>query len=206
MLLGGHWVNTNRMRSALPPANVLLTRGPGTGLPRMTPSVNERFNAKFTLLADLPIEMGVGMLAGCECREYDSSDEPKETYKSLVPEIAKLIKEDTVTVVHIKGPDEYGHDGDFSGKTQNLEGIDAWLIKPLMEIARESCLFLVTSDHATPCSLRAHSSDKVPFILSGPGVLSNGAIRLTESACATLLSPVRRGAELLAFAVAVARR
>jgi 2,3-bisphosphoglycerate-independent phosphoglycerate mutase len=39
---------------------------------------------------------------------------------------------------------------------------------------------LVMPDHPTPVPTRTHSSDPVPFVLWGPGLVANGARRFTE--------------------------
>lgn len=206
-LLKTHRINLARTALGQPPANAILTRGPGSALSPMKPTVSDRFHARFTLLGDLPIELGVGILTGCECRQYESAGHPQATYDKLVPEILALVNPDAVVVVHIKGPDDYGHDRDFSGKVRSIEEIDKRLIEPLgRRLSASQCLILVTSDHATPCCLGVHSADKVPFVLAGEGVPHNGAARFAEEACATLNSPVRLGSELLNFAVDIARR
>ena len=48
---------------------------------------------------------------------------------------------------------------------------------------------LVAPDHATPVSIRTHSGEPVPFILSGPGVASDGNDHYTEAA-ATRCTPI----------------
>lgn len=204
-LLKDHPLNHERLRRGELPANALLTRGPGCSLPAIERTINDRFNARFVLLADLPIERGVGILVGCECHDYDPDPSPRKTYEELLPKVLALAKPYTAIIVHVKGPDDFGHDGDFLGKVRSIEDIDRWLITPLVHSIREDSVVVVTSDHATPCCLRTHSSDRVPFIVAGNGTPPNRANRLTEVGCAHLSSPVRRGSELMAFSIAITR-
>lgn len=202
--LRDHPINRARRVRGRPLANAVLTRGPGCSLPDLEP-ISTRFGVPFTLLADLPIERGVGVLVGCKAYDYVPGEDLGKTYYSLAQEIMRLALPDTVTVVHVKGPDEYGHDGDFNGKVRSLEEIDQWLIEPLTHDLLERSIIIVTSDHATPCFFLTHTADPVPFVVAGHRVPHNGATRVTEQACAKLQSTVRQGTQLLSFAVQLAK-
>lgn len=41
----------------------------------------------------------------------------------------------------------------------------------------------VTSDHSTPCSLKAHSDDPVPLMVVGCGIIGDGTEAFGESYC-----------------------
>lgn len=204
-VLRKHPINCNRLKKGKPLANAILTRGPGCSLPSLIP-LSDRFGLRFTLLADMPIELGVGILVGCKCYEYVSSENLRETYNTIVDEIKKLAVPGTVTIAHIKGPDEYGHDNNFSGKVDSIEQIDQWLIAPLTHIMLDNSIIVVTSDHATPCFYHTHSSDPVVFVVAGQGAPINGASRITERACSTLQSPIYKGSQLLSFALKLATK
>ncbi len=67
--------------------------------------------------------------------------------------------------MHIKGPDEFGHDGDAVGKKRCIEGID----RDFFSVAAEKLAgvrFGVSCDHATPCTIKMHSSDPVPLLIT----------------------------------------
>ena len=199
-ILASHEVNSRRRLAAVPLANCILTRGPGCGLPNIEPILS-RFGLQFTLLADLPIERGVGKLVGCEVRPYQPGPDRRASYESLQAEILKTTMDDQVTVVHIKGPDEYGHDGDFDGKVSCIEDIDGTVLDPLVAAIGDDAILIVTSDHATPCYAGTHTADPVPFVVAGPAVTRNGGKEFSEAACADLVSPVVEGAQLLPFAI-----
>jgi 2,3-bisphosphoglycerate-independent phosphoglycerate mutase len=83
--------------------------------------------------------------------------------------------------LHIKGPDEPGHDGDAAKKRHVIEEIDAHFFGTLIPgLDPATMLVAVTADHATPCELKGHSADPVPLLLSGGGVSPDGAGRYTE--------------------------
>src|SRR5205807_6027867 len=70
--------------------------------------------------------------------------------------------------IHIKGPDEPGHDGDWEAKRAVIETIDrAFFATLLAGIEVEEVVVAVTADHATPCALHRHSDDSVPLLPAG---------------------------------------
>jgi 2,3-bisphosphoglycerate-independent phosphoglycerate mutase len=143
----------------------------------------------------------VGVLTGCKTISYSKGLNLKDNYSYLVKKIGQEIDKDTAIIAHIKGPDEYGHDGDFDGKVGSLENIDKWVIGPLIDGLIQRAIFIVTSDHATPCVHKTHSSDKVPFVISGGQITHNGGSYYSERACSYLTSNAKKGAELINFAI-----
>ena len=68
--------------------------------------------------------------------------------------------------IHIKGPDEPAHDGDFNKKKASIEAIDKFFFGNLIpNITLKDTIIVVTADHSTPCELKAHSADPVPLLL-----------------------------------------
>ena len=81
-------------------------------------------------------------------------------------------------------PDEPGHDGDLESKVEAIESIDRYFIKPLLDSEDlEDLAFLVTSDHATPWRLKAHSDDPVPFMVSSTSISPDGLEKFSERNC-----------------------
>ena len=85
---------------------------------------------------------------------------------------AEALKEHDIVCVHIEAPDEAGHEGCAEKKVTALEEIDAKVIPPITEALRsygDWRLFL-SPDHPTPCALRTHTSEGVPWLLAGTGI------------------------------------
>ncbi|MDI6721684.1 MAG: hypothetical protein QMD85_04800, partial [Candidatus Aenigmarchaeota archaeon] len=66
--------------------------------------------------------------------------------------------------VHLKEFDDAGHDGRLEDKKRMIETADKHFFSAIRNL---DAVIVVTSDHATPCSRKAHSGDKVPLIVSG---------------------------------------
>lgn len=88
--------------------------------------------------------------------------------------LASLVDHD-LFVLHVEATDEAGHQGDVDEKVASLERWDAEIIGPIIEaLGDEPYRVLLLPDHATPCALRTHTSDPVPYLLfdstsPGPG-------------------------------------
>jgi len=82
--------------------------------------------------------------------------------------------------LHYKDTDKAGEDGDFPGKVDALERLDAAI--PAIEAQRPDVL-AVTGDHASPAVLRGHSWHPVPVALAGAYAVPDGVMRFTERAC-----------------------
>ena len=85
------------------------------------------------------------------------------------------LREDPFVYVHLKGPDEPGHDGQAVKKKEIIEDLDRSFFGPFLEgLDWATHRILVTADHSTPCVLRSHSDDPVPLLLVGAGIPADG--------------------------------
>jgi 2,3-bisphosphoglycerate-independent phosphoglycerate mutase len=84
-----------------------------------------------------------------------------------------------VLYVHVKGSDEFGHDGDFEGKRKSIEDIDAALFAALASV--ESKLLCVAADRSKPCVTEGRTDDRVSILITGSAMSPNGSSRFTES-------------------------
>ena len=160
-------VNKKRHKGGKKIANAILLRDAETHLLK-PPNIYGK--TKWALLADMPLEVGIAKLVGMRVialptPSFGASDYPTRARKT----IGALKKFDAV-YVHLKGPDLFGHDGEAKGKKNSVEEIDEFYFGPLLKkIDLEKVRIAVTGDHSTPCVLKAHSADSVPYLISGLG-------------------------------------
>lgn len=75
-----------------------------------------------------------------------------------------------------------GEDGNFKGKAEIIESVDAALPK-LLDLKPD--VLIITGDHSTPARLKSHSWHPVPFLLWAPAThLPDNQTRFGERACA----------------------
>jgi 2,3-bisphosphoglycerate-independent phosphoglycerate mutase len=198
-VLEAHPINARREAEGKPRANAILCRDAGDQLPKLEP-LERRFGLRFACLADMPVEKGIAKLAGMEVEELPPpSGELEASYKLRAGRALSLLEAYEAVYVHLKGPDEPGHDGDVERKVEAIELVDRAFFKPLLDsLDLSKAVVCVTSDHATPCSLKAHSDDPVPIAICGDGVEADEVSSFSERACAKgRLGLLELGVELM---------
>jgi len=195
-LLKDHEINLERKRNNLPLANIVIVRGSGDGLPNLNNFKGKHL--RWLCIGDTPAERGIARLLGMKLSE--NLPEP-ECDKSLNTdeEIENAVKIDTKTrfnemiknfddfdcfYFHLKGADPFGHRGMVQQKKKMIEALDKYFFKKIIEgVNLENTTVCVTSDHSTPCSLKAHSADPVPLLISGHNFKPDSVKKFGESFC-----------------------
>ncbi|MFC1675414.1 phosphoglycerate mutase, partial [Candidatus Omnitrophota bacterium] len=82
----------------------------------------------------------------------------------------------------VEAPDEAGHNGDMREKITAIERFDHFIVGKILGAFKERKDFriLVLPDHATPLSLRTHTSDPVLFGIFGEGIEGRGFAGFSE--------------------------
>ena len=197
-ILDKHSVNIERRKRGLLPANVILLRDAGNKLPKATP-LPEKFNIKFALLAEMPVELGIGRAFGAHVEEVPlPTGNPKKDYEVRLEKTLKLLRNFNIVYVHLKGPDEPGHDGNLELKKRKIEEIDKYFVRPFLKNISKEIAVMVTADHATPPSAKAHTGDPVPVAIMCSSLEPDSVKKFTEKECTKgKLGVIEHGWELL---------
>jgi 2,3-bisphosphoglycerate-independent phosphoglycerate mutase len=180
-------------------ANVVLTRDAGHLLPKFF-NINEKYHVNFAALADMHAERGIAELAGMESTLLPPpSGDLKKDCEVRVKALLDILPKHDCFYIHLKGPDEPGHDGNCELKTKIISAIDKYFFGNLLNhISLKETLICITTDHATPCSLKVHSDTPVPVLISGDKVNGDKAVKFCEKECAKgSLGLLDRGCELM---------
>jgi 2,3-bisphosphoglycerate-independent phosphoglycerate mutase len=198
-VLDKHEINRKREREGKLKANIILTRDAGHQLPKFF-NINKHYGMRFVSLTDMPVERGISKLAGMDTVILPPpSNEIKSDCELRVEKLIGCLSTYDCFYIHIKGPDEPGHDGEFKLKTQLISIIDKHFFgKLLQKIKLEEHIICVTADHSTPCKLEAHSDDPVPLLISGDKIRGDNVSQFSEKECKNgSLSILERGTKLL---------
>jgi 2,3-bisphosphoglycerate-independent phosphoglycerate mutase len=198
-VLDKHGINKKRVALGELCANVILTRDAGHSLPKFF-NINEHYGLSFVCLADMPIERGISQLAGMHLVDLPPPSKSLEKdCKLRVKRLLEVLPAHDCFYIHIKGPDEPGHDGNFTLKTQQIATIDKHFFgNMLQKINLEDYVICVTADHSTPCKLNAHSDDPVPLLISGGRIEGDKIQRFSEKGCKEgSIGVLQRGPELM---------
>jgi 2,3-bisphosphoglycerate-independent phosphoglycerate mutase len=169
-------INKKRKSQEKKLLNSILLRDAGNKFPDVVP-INQLHDMKFSCIVDMPVEIGIANVL--QMKMFSAGGLTDYEEKARVA--AKAMETQNAIYVHIKGPDEFGHDGDAIGKMKNIEEIDTRFFGTLLDIIDTSKVSIVISgDHSTPCINKSHSDDPVPVLVSGDLVKKNGTTRFTE--------------------------
>jgi 2,3-bisphosphoglycerate-independent phosphoglycerate mutase len=184
-ILAASAVNKRRIAEGKLPATQVFVFWPG-----QRPSGMESFASLYGLQAGIQSGVdllnGIAQLAGIKRYTFAGvTDGPDNDYAAQGEGALAMLAENDVVIIHVEAPDAEGHDGHAEGKRRAVEAIDREIISRLRAYAaREPLRILALPDHPTPVELKRHTSDMVPFVLTGPDIAANGATRLTEQQAA----------------------
>jgi 2,3-bisphosphoglycerate-independent phosphoglycerate mutase len=195
-LLRDHPVNKARVAAGKKPMNCILARDSGNRYPKVEP-ISKKHGISVGCIVDMPVEIGISKVLGMKM--FQAGD--INAYEEKARVAAKSLKSVNAVYVHIKGPDEFGHDGDARGKKKNIEDIDRRFFGTLMQELKGSAAVVVSGDHSTPCIKKGHSDDPVPLLISGSMVKQDGSARFTENYAKRGRLGLLMGADVLPTAI-----
>ncbi|MDE7306991.1 MAG: cofactor-independent phosphoglycerate mutase [Clostridia bacterium] len=200
-LLKDHPVNLKRVKAGKKPANSIWLWGEGTK-PALQDFEKLR-GLKGGIISAVDLVKGIGMLAEMQILDVAGITGNYDTdFKGKANAAADaLLNGLDFVYIHMEAPDECGHHGDFEHKVYSIEQIDNLVVKTLIDrftAAGEDFAMLVTPDHPTPCAIKTHISDPIPYLLyTNVKNLSNGAKRYTEDEAKATGEYVAEGHKLI---------
>ena len=196
-VLDAHLQNAARRTAGRAPANHLLMRDFGVGLPAVQ-SFGERWGTTSKYYHDLPVEVGVARYLGMAEETAGCTEVTAAAFWDAAARLLRDLDSYEFICFHVKGPDEPGHDSDWRGKVHAIEVVDESLFAAVageLEV-RSDLKVAVTSDHATCWRVGTHTSDDVPLIIADQGA-NNSDLRLTEEACGRGTLDIHHGWNLM---------
>jgi len=173
----------------------------GQGRPLHLPEFARTYSMHGAVISAVDLVKGLGRAAGMDVMDIPGATGLLDTnYEGKVQAALDFLQHGDFVFVHVEAPDECGHGGDPREKLEAVERFDARIVAPLLEAMPEAA-FLVTCDHFTPCSVRTHVPDPVPFAFAWPGGGSNGAATFDEQAAAGTGLQLKRGFQLIPWAL-----
>ena len=170
-------VNKRRSQKNKKLLNSILLRDAGNKYPNVKP-INDLHSMNFSCIVDMPVEVGISNIL--KMRTYNAGG--LTDYEEKASVAAQAMETENAIYVHLKGPDEFGHDGDAIGKMKNIEEIDKRFFGTLLEhIDVSKVAVMISADHSTPSIHKGHSADPVPVLISGDMITNDDTQRFTEA-------------------------
>ena len=167
-ILADHPINIKRIAEGKDPANSIWMWSPGYR-PNMKP-LSEMFPIKKgAVISAVDLIMGIGVYAGLEVIHVDGATGLYDTnYEGKAEAALKALKTNDFVFLHIEASDEAGHEGDVPLKVKTIEYLDSRIVKTIYEEIKdwdEDIKIAILPDHPTPCKIRTHTRDPIPFLI-----------------------------------------
>ncbi len=173
-LLENHPINLKRKAEGKDPANSIWPWSPGYR-PQMEP-LAEKYPQihKGAVISAVDLINGIGYYAGLRRLKVEGATGLYDTnYENKAAAALEALKTDDFVYLHVEASDEAGHEGDVGLKIRTIENLDNRAIGPIYEEVKdwdEPVAIAVLPDHPTPCELRTHTAEPVPFLIWYPGI------------------------------------
>ena len=168
-LLANHPLNLRRKAEGKDPANSIWPWSPGYR-PRMEP-LSEKYPQirRGAVISAVDLINGIGRYAGLRRIAVEGATGLYDTnYENKAAAAIDALRTDDFVYLHIEASDEAGHEGDVDLKLRTIENLDRRALGPIYEAVKdwdEPVAIAVLPDHPTPCQLRTHTAEPVPFLI-----------------------------------------
>jgi 2,3-bisphosphoglycerate-independent phosphoglycerate mutase len=167
-ILARHPVNQARRAGGKPAATSVWFWGQGKR--PAVPTLSQRFGARGAVISAVDLVNGLGRLAGLEVIKVPGATGFLDTdYAAKGRYGLQALSERDFLLLHVEAPDEAAHMGRADLKVEAIERIDELVLGTLLEGLPKLGPYrvLLMPDHATPCKLKTHSNEPVPFAIVG---------------------------------------
>ena len=176
-LLATHPVNLKRISEGKDPANSIWPWSPGYKPAMQT--LKERYGiTSGSVISAVDLIRGIGALAGLKVIDVEGATGLYDTnYEGKCAAAIEALHHDDFVYLHIEASDEAGHEGDIKLKIKTIEYLSERIVGPIMKAIEsfdEPVTVALLPDHPTPCKLRTHTRDAIPFVIYNPEMEADG--------------------------------
>lgn len=185
-LLRDHPLNLQRMSRGQDPANSIWPWGGGYR-PAMTPlTVTFPQVKRGSVITAVDLIRGIGHYAGLRIINVEGATGLYDTnYEGKAQAALEALRTDDFVYLHVEASDEAGHDGNIALKLQTIESLDHRLLAPILKqigTIGEPVSIALLPDHPTPCELRTHTAEPIPFCIWHEGIRPDSVQTFDEEA------------------------
>lgn len=172
-LLRDHPINRKRIAAGKDPANSIWPWSPGYR-PQMKPLTALYPINSGAVISAVDLIRGIGVYAGLEVIMVEGATGLYDTnYEGKAQAALDALKEKDFVYLHVEASDEAGHEGDVPLKVKTIEYLDARIVKTIYEETLTwdiPVTITILPDHPTPCAIRTHTRDAIPFLIWHKGI------------------------------------
>lgn len=185
-LLENHPINLRRAEEGKDKANSIWPWSPGNK-PNMQ-TLDELYGLRNgAVISAVDLIRGIGVYAGLKVIKVKGATGLWNTnYEGKAQAAIDALRVGDYVFLHIEASDEAGHEGDVELKVRTIEYLDRRLVRLIMDELKtwnEPVTIALLPDHPTPCAIRTHTNDPVPFIIYRPGEEPDSVTVYDEDSC-----------------------
>ena len=205
VVLAEQEVNNIRRDLGENPATSIWLWGQGK-MPQL-PAFEERYGITAAAITAVDLVRGLATLIGWERIEVPGATGYIDTNfagkgAAAVEALGRL----DMVCVHVEAPDEAGHNQNVAAKVQSISEIDRHVVGPVLDRLRaegDQWRICVLPDHPTPCAVRTHTGDPVPFAVAGKRIEAVVSGPFDEQTAVASDLHIPRGCELMEYFLTV---
>jgi 2,3-bisphosphoglycerate-independent phosphoglycerate mutase len=141
----------------------------GQGVKPALPRFDETYGVTGRMTSAVDLVQGLGVLTGIEVVDVPGATAGFDNdYAAQARACIHSLTDRDLFVLHVEATDEAGHQGLIDVKVDALERWDADVIGPIvdaLDAGSEPYRILLMPDHATPCTIKTHTAESVPYLL-----------------------------------------
>ena len=187
-----HPLNLERVKNGQDPANSIWPWGGGYR-PKMTPLTVTYPQIKAgSVITAVDLIRGIGRYAGLKVIDVPGATGLFDTnFEGKAQAAIEALKTDDFVYLHVEASDEAGHDGSVPLKLQTITDLDHRLVQPILDALTSPAAMqefgdrvavALLPDHPTPCKLRTHTNEPIPFCIWNPGIEPDSVQTFSENA------------------------
>jgi 2,3-bisphosphoglycerate-independent phosphoglycerate mutase len=199
-ILPGHPVNKRRTAAGKDPANSIWPWSPGFRPAMQT--LREMYGVgSSAVISAVDLIRGIGVYAGMDVIAVEGATGLYDTnYEGKAQAAIEALRTHDFVYLHIEASDEAGHEGDARLKVRTIEDLDRRIVGTICNHLRtwdEPVAIAVLPDHPTPCAIRTHTADPVPFLICRPGQAADAVAQYDEHSVAQGAAATLHGNEFI---------
>jgi 2,3-bisphosphoglycerate-independent phosphoglycerate mutase len=141
----------------------------GQGVKPALPRFEATYGVTGRMTSAVDLVQGLGVLTGIEVVDVPGATAGFDNdYAAQARACIASLADRDFFVLHVEATDEAGHQGLVGVKVDALERWDTDVIGPIvdaLDAGSEPYRILLLPDHATPCTIKTHTAESVPYLL-----------------------------------------
>jgi 2,3-bisphosphoglycerate-independent phosphoglycerate mutase len=141
----------------------------GQGVKPKLPQFDLVYGVAGRMSSAVDLVQGLGVLTGIEVVDVPGATAGFDNdYAAQAQACLASLADRDLFVLHVEATDEAGHQGLADVKVEALERWDTDVIGPIvaaLDAGPDPYRILLLPDHATPCTIKTHTAESVPYLL-----------------------------------------